>query len=105
METFELEEGSCSLSVRLYLSLLVQTLCRLVSFPILILRVMETGTGPAVWAVWVIDSSLIPSIYTAGTTAMWGHCSLVPRPRPAFRRLQYDHTNSDGKLGGAWERG
>ena len=29
--------------------------------------------------------------------------SLVPRPRPAFRRLQYG--NSDGKLGGAWERG
>ena len=35
--------------------------------------------------------------------------SLVPRPRPAFRRLQYGkalyRTNSDGKLGGAWERG
>ena len=30
--------------------------------------------------------------------------SLVPRPRPAFRRLQ-DRTESDGKLGGAWERG
>ena len=29
--------------------------------------------------------------------------SLVPRPRLAFRRLQYG--NSDGKLGGAWERG
>jgi len=38
--------------------------------------------------------------------------SLVPRPRPAFRRLQYGkagsalfHTANDGKLGGAWERG
>ena len=28
-----------------------------------------------------------------------GDLSLVPRPRPAFRRLQY------GKLGGAWEQG
>ena len=28
--------------------------------------------------------------------------SIVPRPRPAFRRLQY---GSDGKLGGARERG
>ena len=41
----------------------------------------------------------------------WGHlqgdmhmvASLVPRPRLAFRRLQYG--NSDEKLGGAWERG
>ena len=31
--------------------------------------------------------------------------SLVPRPRPAFRRLQYGRTGCDGKLGGAWERG
>jgi len=30
--------------------------------------------------------------------------SLVPRPRPAFRRFQYGKagTASDGKLGGAW---
>ena len=28
--------------------------------------------------------------------------SLLPRPRPAFRRFC---TASDGKLGGAWERG
>ena len=28
--------------------------------------------------------------------------SLVPRPRPAFRRYS---TASDEKLGGAWERG
>ena len=34
--------------------------------------------------------------------------SLVPRPRPAFRRLQYGPLNctaSDGKLGRTWERG
>ena len=30
--------------------------------------------------------------------------SLVPSPRPAFRRLQCG-TESDGKLGGAWEQG
>ena len=30
--------------------------------------------------------------------------SLVPRPRPAFHRLQCS-TASDGKLGGAWEQG
>ena len=29
--------------------------------------------------------------------------SLVPRLRPAFRRLQY-RTRTDRKLGGAWER-
>ena len=35
------------------------------------------------------------------------HTSLVPRPRPAFRHFQYGKagTASDGKLGGAWERG
>jgi len=30
--------------------------------------------------------------------------SLIPRPYPAFRRLQ-NSTASDGKLGGAWEWG
>jgi len=38
-----------------------------------------------------------------------GISSLVPRPCPVFRRLQYgkvgEGTASNGKLGGAWERG
>ena len=40
-------------------------------------------------------------------TLTWESASLVPRPRPAFRRLQYGKAVliSDRKLGGAWERG
>ena len=40
------------------------------------------------------------------STRLW--CSLVPGPRPAFRHLQYGKafpSASEGKLGGAWERG
>ena len=37
------------------------------------------------------------------------YSSLVPRPHPAFRRLQYlllfYHTGSNGKLGRPWEQG
>ena len=49
-----------------------------------------------------------------GLTEPWQACmhgliivkgSLVPRPRPAFRCLQYGKAASDGKLGGAWVRG
>ena len=43
--------------------------------------------------------------YTLGLEVQFG--SLVPRPCPAFCRLQYPlfRTASDGKLGRTWERG
>ena len=54
----------------------------------------------------------IPAATVASTSQMKSPqnsegSSLVPRPRPAFRRLQSHFTVliSDGKLGGAWERG
>ena len=41
-------------------------------------------------------------IEVVGKHYLFGGCSLIPRPRPAFRTFS---TACDGKLGGAWERG
>ena len=46
-----------------------------------------------------ITETFSPTASTTPLPSMYIYTSLVPRPRPAFR------TESDRKLGGAWERG
>ena len=54
----------------------------------------------------LIRKAIISVIVLCGLcTHILPRSSLVPRPRPAFRRLQYSLQYGDGKLGGAWERG
>ena len=40
--------------------------------------------------------------FSLAVTWCWAYLALFPGPRPVFRRFR---TASDGKLGGAWERG
>ena len=57
------------------------------------------GTDTYVWNLLV--QYILGSIGKDGVVILTGR-SLVPRPRPAFRRLR---NCSTVKLGGAWERG